>query len=167
MNILNLLDKNELKEWSHGSNFGGSEKEIGSVFGAKNIGFHLEVLNPKAFSCPYHFHELEEELVYVIEGEAIVRKNNEYRKVKAGDLIYYETGPKSAHHIYNHTDKAFKFLALSTKFPQEKCFYPDSQKEMNRKDRTVTQNGVSVDYWKDEEDPSLHWPAHALRGDVP
>lgn len=167
MNIVNLLENSGLKESAYGPKFTGFEKEIGSVFGAKNIGFHLEVLNPKTFSCPYHYHELEEELVYVIEGEAIVRKNNEYRKLKAGDLIYYETGLESAHHIYNHSNKPFKFLVLSTKFPEENCFYPDSKKKLNKKTRTVTQEGLTVDYWKDEEDPSIHWPDYALRGDVP
>jgi len=70
-------------------------------------------MNPKTFACPYHYHEKEEELMIVLEGEAIVRKNGEFRKVKAGDLVYYETGPASVHQLYNHTDQPFQFFVLS------------------------------------------------------
>lgn len=166
MNIVNLFDNDGLKKSNYGQNYNGFKKEISSVFGANNIGFHLEVMNPKTFSCPYHYHEFEEELVYVIEGEAIARVNNCYHVVRTGDLIYYGTGPQSAHQLYNHTEKPFKFFVLSTKFPQENCFYPDSEKRLDKNIRTVFQGEQKVDYWKDEEDPSIHWPSHALRGEI-
>lgn len=166
MNIVNLFDPTGLIDSSYGPKYSAAEKEIAKSFEAKNIGFHLEVMNPKTFSCPYHYHTKEEELCIVIEGEAIVRNNNLFRKVKAGDLIYYGTGIDSAHHMYNHTDKPFKYFVLSTKFGDELCHYPDSKKTLDKKNRTVTQNGVAADYFKDEEDPSIHWPAEVLKGNI-
>lgn len=166
MKIVNLLNPTGLVDVKYGPKYHGAEQEIGGKFGTKNLGFHLEVMNPKTFSCPYHFHTEEEELCLVLEGEAVVRYNGEFRKVKAGDLIYYGVGPESAHQMYNHTDKPFKFFILSTRFPDEFCHYPDSKKRLDRKNRLITQNGVKVDYMKDEEDPAIYWPEHALRGNV-
>jgi len=167
MNIINLFSNEGYIDAQYGEFYHGKEKEVASIFGAKNIGFHLEILNPKTFTCPYHYHTEEEEICLVIEGEAILRVNNEFRKVKAGDLIYHGTNEKSAHHMYNHTEKPFKFLAMSTKFPEEKCFYPDSRKIMDRKLKTITQDGQPAAYFKDEETPAQYWPEEALLGRVP
>ncbi|MGE3759393.1 MAG: cupin domain-containing protein [Pseudobdellovibrionaceae bacterium] len=166
MKIVNLFELGGFVRNNYAEKYRGEERAIGSVFKAKNIGFHLEILDPKSFSCPYHYHDYEEEVVIAIEGEAIVRQNNKFRKIKAGDLVYYETGPESAHHMYNHTGKPFKYFVLSTKFLEECCHYPDSGKILDKVKKEVTQNGASVDYWKDEEDPSVHWPENALRGEV-
>ncbi len=166
MPVVNLIQSLDMKAFNFGTQYKGSEKEIAKDFGAKNLGFHLETLDPKTFSCPYHYHEKEEELCYVVEGEAMLRENGKFRKIVAGDLVYFGTGPESAHHIYNFTEKPFKFLALSTKVTDELCHYPDSKKVLNKKTRVITQNGEKVDYWKDEEDPSQYWPSAALNGNA-
>jgi uncharacterized cupin superfamily protein len=167
MEIINIFDKTGMKEASYGPKYNGAEKEVATLLGAKNIGFHLEVLNPKTFSCPYHYHTEEEELFIMLEGEAIFRKNGEFKKVKAGDLIYCEIGFTSAHQIYNHSELPFKYFVLSTKIQNELCHYPDSKKVMERATRTITQNGVIADYFKDEEDPSIYWPPEIIKGNIP
>lgn len=69
--------------------------------------------------------------------------------MKAGDLFYYETGPKSPPHMYNHMDMPFKYFVLSSKSPEDVCHYPDSNKKFERMSKRVTQNGIEVDYIKD------------------
>lgn len=162
MNILNLFDTSgfESSSRSHNSKYRGSFKEISETFKAKNLGFHIRIMEAKTFSYPYHWHSGEEELFIVLEGEATVRCNGEFHKVKEGNLIYYGTGPESVHQMYNHTDRPFKFLALSNVDHNEKCYYPDSKKESSP-DGPI-QNGVVVDYLKDEEDPSIYWPKDKL-----
>jgi uncharacterized cupin superfamily protein len=164
MNIKNILKSEDFRIELSQPNYCGAVLELSKVFGAKNLGFHVEILDPKNFSCPYHFHTEEEELFFVLEGEAIVRINNEFRKVVPGDLIFYGVGSDTVHNMYNHTDLPFKFLGLSNKSESDKCYYPDSKKENEGKG--CIQNGVKVNYFKDEEDPAKYWPAHALRGEV-
>lgn len=164
MHIFNLLGDLNLEAISFGARFSGAELNMSALVDAKNLGFHLEVLDPQTFSAPYHWHEKEEELCIVIEGEAILRKNNAFKRVQSGDIIYHGIGPESAHHMFNHTNMPFKFFALSTRFPDEICGYPDSKKVLDKKTRRVTQSGIEVDYWKDEMDPAKYWPAEALHG---
>jgi len=160
MNILNLFDTEGFVTGNQREKYRSTYKDISENFDAKNLGFHLKIMEPKTFSCPYHWHSGEEELVIVLEGEATVRNNGEFRIIKPGDLIYYGTGPESVHHMYNHTDKPFKYFVLSNQVPSESCFYPDSKKKNDQ--GVVTQNGVKVDYFKDEEDPSVYWPKEWL-----
>ncbi len=133
MHILNIL-KESVKPAGR-TNYKGGLLELADVFGAKNLGFHVETLDPKNFSCPYHYHEKEEELFLVLEGEAIIR-----------------------------TDKTFKILCISNNSDTDVCHYPDSKKR--NESGKVTQNGVVVDYFKDEEDPAKYWPPHVLRGEI-
>ncbi len=164
MNIMNLLDDSNLNPYDYGKRYKGMDKEIASNFAAKDIGFHLEILAPGCFSAPYHFHEKEEELVIVLQGEAMLRENNKFRKVKEGDLIFFPTGKETPHQLYNHSSGDFRYFVLSSKSPEDICVYPDSRKILDRKLKVVTQDGNPVDYWKDEEDPAIHWPASALAG---
>lgn len=162
MNIMNLMNDDDFKEYKFNDKFVGLDKEVASLFGARTIGFHLEILNPQCFSSPYHYHEQEEELVIVLEGEATLRQNNKFKKIYKNDLIFFPTGPEFVHQIYNHTDKPFRYFVLSNKAQNDVCFYPDSNKKLDRLNRIVTQNEIEVDYWKDELDPSIYWPKDHL-----
>lgn len=79
-------------------------------------------------------------------------------------MIFYNVGPESVHNMYNHTDKVFKYLAISNNSDTDACEYPDSKKI--NKSGVITQNGQVVNYFKDEENPAQYWPEHALRGEV-
>lgn len=137
MNILNLLTAKDLRIAAGQKNYTGADLDLAKKFGAEKLGFHLEV---------------------------IVRCNNEFRKFSPGDVIFYRTGPETAHNMYNHTDKPFKFLAISNVSDNDACQYPDSKKISSP--NGFMQNGQVVNYFKDEEDPAKYRPERALRGDV-
>lgn len=165
MNIIKLDSIKDFERFDKQPHYRGANYRLGQKLGAKRLGFHIEVIDPGNFSCPYHYHTAEEELFLVLEGEAIVRIDNKFHKVGPGDLIFYPVGTEYAHNMYNHTDKPFKFFALSSDEPDsDDCFYPDSKK--NTSPDGIMQNGIKVGYYKDEEDPAKYWPEHALRGEV-
>ena len=41
------------KEWHHAKNYSCSVAEIAKLWQTEKLGFHIEILNPKSFSCPY------------------------------------------------------------------------------------------------------------------
>ena len=166
MQIFNLFAQLEMEKADFGPRFKGAELHLAKLLKTKNLGFQLEVIDPGTFSAPYHWHEKEEELCIALEGEAVLRTSGEFKLIRAGDLIYHATGPESAHQMFNHTDRPFKFFALSTRFPDEIVCYPDSRKTLEKKARRVTQGGAEVDYWKDEGDPRQYWPESALKGEI-
>jgi uncharacterized cupin superfamily protein len=157
-NIVNL-DEIPLKEGEMGSNYQWrASGSLSQAVGAKKLGFHLEDLLPGKYSCPYHFHHAEEELFLVMDGAAMLRQNGKFREVKKGDLIFFQTGPEGAHQFYNHTDKPFRFLALSTMEDLEVCEYPDSGKINVVRVKKIFSAERTLEYLEGEEDPGRFWP---------
>ena len=56
----------------------------------------------QAFS--YHYHEMNEEVFYIISGTGIVRTVKGDITVKAGDIITFPTGKEGSHVIRNGSD---------------------------------------------------------------
>lgn len=158
--VINLSADSQLKfdKKNHGENYVSQAAPVSKLWDSKNLGFHVEILEAGAFSCPYHFHHQEEELFLVLEGSAMVRQDDEFFEVTKGDLILFKS--KVAHQFYNHTKSQFKFFALSDYAADEVCEFPDSNKKWERKLNRLSQGGIEVsDYWKDEENPQSKWPS--------
>lgn len=162
-NIVNL-ERLELKPGRGVDPYQYETNRPATVMGASKLGFNVSTVPPGQFSCPYHFHHSEEELFLVLEGKAVLRQGDRFREVTKGDLIFCTTGLEGAHQFYNHTNAAFKMLAISTMDPMEVAEYPDSKKMYVAKLKKVFQAGAEVDYWKDETDPAKFWPKEHLRG---
>jgi mannose-6-phosphate isomerase-like protein (cupin superfamily) len=58
-----------------------------------------EILPPGA-SVTQHHHEVIEEIYYVIEGEGVMRIDDEEREVEAGDAVYI---PRFSRHTLTNT----------------------------------------------------------------
>ena len=56
----------------------------------------------QAFS--YHYHEMNEEVFYIISGTGIVRTSKGSITLKAGDIITFPTGKEGAHVVGNSSD---------------------------------------------------------------
>jgi uncharacterized cupin superfamily protein len=81
-----------------------------------------------------HFHLIQEELFYVIDGVLTVRElradadhYDEY-ELAAGDTVRYAPGTRIAHQFENRSGTGARFLALSTRHEGDVCVYPDSGK---------------------------------------
>ncbi len=162
-NVINI-DETEYEDWSIGDKYRGKAAGMAETMGAEKLGYHLEILPPGKFTCPYHFHHAEEELFLVLEGAAMLRQNGRYREVKTGDLVFFGTGPGGAHQFYNHTDRDFRFFALSNRDRLDLAEYPDSKKIKIRGLGKVFENETEVPYLMGEEDPSGFWEAGYLEG---
>lgn len=160
-NIININEAKVEDVPSEGAYQGGGA-ELSKPMGAKKLGYHLEFLRPGMFSCPYHWHHSEEELFLVLEGEATLRQDDNYRVVKKGDLIFFSNNKESAHQFYNHSKSNFRFIALSTKDDFEICEYPDSKKILVRKADKILMSETNQDYWEGEQNPKEFWDQSKL-----
>ena len=160
--LINLFEKEQLDylKSEHGQ-YSCESAEISSLWNTQKLGFHMQSLSSKSFSCPYHLHHSEEEVFLAIKGFAMVRQDDQFFEIKEGDLIIFKTGV--AHQFYNHTNLPFLFLAHSNKEPEEICEFPDSNKKWSRKQKKLFQHGKELEnYWKDEENPKKFWPKEII-----
>lgn len=105
-------------------------------FPLQRLGASLEVLPPGNAICPLHYHMMEEEHLYVIEGTLTVRElvgdvHREF-EVHAGELVAWMPGTRIAHQTMNRGDRPARYLAMSDSCKQEIAFYPDSGKVLLR-----------------------------------
>jgi uncharacterized cupin superfamily protein len=154
--VINIADI-KLQHFSQGDKFESSAVRVGPLLGAKDLGYSYDVVPPGKSSCPFHSHRAEEEMFFIVQGEATLRYGNETRKIRAGDFICCPTGgPETAHQIINDSDAELAYISVSTMMPVEVCEYPDSKKVGSfggvgeDRLRHITQYEHNVDYWKGE-----------------
>ena len=154
--VVNVNDV-ELEHFENGSKFACDAVRLGTIVGAKDLGYSYDVVQPGKRSCPFHSHRAEEEMFFIVRGTGLLRYGNETRKIRAGDVICCPVGgPETAHQIINDSDAELAYLSVSTMMPAEVCEYPDSKKigafggEKHDRLRHMTEASARVDYWKDE-----------------
>ena len=92
------------------------------------VAFVIEILMPGHKSAAAHWHTLEEEHVYVIEGSLTVRVGTAQHIMTVGDYIRFPAGEPSEHVLFNHTPAPCKYILVGEKNEHDLCYYPDSNK---------------------------------------
>jgi uncharacterized cupin superfamily protein len=136
---------------------------LGSLSNSKHLNFDMRILNPGKFSFPYHAHRASEEFFYVVAGEVTLRSPEGFEKLEAGDMVFFEEGPTSAHQLYNHSDAPCMYLDIRSACGIDVTDYPDSGKIAILPSREIFEKSTMIDYFKGEENPSKHWPKEILR----
>lgn len=154
--VINIADI-KLQHFSQGDKFESSGERVGSLLGAKDLGYSYDVVPAGKSSCPFHSHRAEEEMFFIVKGEGTLRYGNESRKIRAGDFICCPTGgPETAHQIINDSGTELAYISVSTMMPAEVCEYPDSKKVGafggvgSERLKHMTHYEHGVEYWKGE-----------------
>ena len=134
--------------------FAFRRKRLGAAAGSKGLGVSWFELPPGKKSFPFHFHLANDEAVFVLEGDGVVRLGEEELKVRAGDYVAFPPGPPG-HQMINRSDAPLRFLAMSTMREPEVAVYPDSKKvgvlARGHGIMSVHRQDDAVDYYQDEK----------------
>src|SRR5690606_19602661 len=87
---------------------------------------------PGRTMCPFHSHEREDEVFFILTGRGVLRYGDDVREVGAGDCISCPAGTKKAHQLANPFHEDLTYLAIGVHDPHEVCAYSDSGKVMVR-----------------------------------
>jgi uncharacterized cupin superfamily protein len=101
------------------------KRRLGAACGLKHLGINLVTLGPGGQSSVRHWHTLEDEFVYVLEGEVVLVTNGGEQTLRAGMCAGYPAGSKDGHHFINRSSKPAKYLEMGTNVPGDTAFYPD------------------------------------------
>lgn len=108
-----------------------SVRPLGDVIGLSQYGVHLERLRPGSRSSHRHWHEGEDEFVYVISGELILIEDEE-TILTAGDAAGWPGGMPVAHCLENRSDCDAVFLVVGTRLDRDVVHYPDHDLILHR-----------------------------------
>ena len=104
---------------------GRSRKRLGNAAGLDQFGVNLTTLKPGAASALRHWHEKEDELVYVLEGEVVLIEDDGETVLKSGDAAGFKANVRNGHHLVNKSNSDAVYLEIGTRARHERAEYPD------------------------------------------
>jgi uncharacterized cupin superfamily protein len=114
---------------------GRERKRLGNAAGLDQFGVNLTVLKPGAASALRHWHEKEDELVYVLEGELVLIEDAGETILKAGDAAGFKADSKNGHHLINRTPRDAVYIEVGTRSKHERVIYPEADLMVIRDDK--------------------------------
>jgi len=124
-----------------------SEIPLGDVAGLSQYGVHLERLPPGSRSSHRHWHEAEDEFIYLISGELILIEDEE-TVLRAGEAAGWKAGQPVAHCLENRSGSDAVMLVVGTRLTEDVVHYPDHDMILHREKsgRTYTRtDGSPID----------------------
>jgi uncharacterized cupin superfamily protein len=104
---------------------GRTRQRLGVAAGLDQFGVNLTTLKPGAASALRHWHEIEDELVYLLKGEVVLIENDSETVLKAGDAAGFKANVPNGHHLVNKSDSDAVLLEIGTRSKRERAVYPD------------------------------------------
>jgi uncharacterized cupin superfamily protein len=104
---------------------GRSRKRLGRAAGLTQFGVNICTLKPGAASSQRHWHEGEDELVYVLQGEVTMCEDGGETVLKPGDAAAWKAGVSNGHCLINRSDRDAVFIEVGTRAAAERAHYSD------------------------------------------
>jgi uncharacterized cupin superfamily protein len=92
--------------------------------GLTQFGAFIEVLPPGSRSGFRHWHETEDEMVYVLAGEVVLIEDVE-TPLHAGDCAAWPAGLAVGHCLENRSTSEARYLVIGTRNRSDTFHYPD------------------------------------------
>jgi uncharacterized cupin superfamily protein len=99
-------------------------RRIAPAAGLEDFGISHVVLEPGGISSQRHWHEGEDELVAMLEGEAVLVEEGSETVMRPGDIATFPKGVANGHHLVNRSDAPCTFVAVGRPAASD-CHYPD------------------------------------------
>jgi uncharacterized cupin superfamily protein len=120
---------------------GRSYRRLGDACGLTDFGVNLVRLRPGAASSQRHWHRLEDEFLYVLEGEPVLVTDIGEQQLEPGMAAGFPKGKADGHHLVNRGATEVVFLVIGSRRDREECFYPDIDLHLGADGRFTRKNG--------------------------
>jgi uncharacterized cupin superfamily protein len=94
--------------------------------GLTQYGAYAETLQPGSGSSEGHWHEEEDEFLYVVSGEATVVEEDGAHLLGPGDAACWPAGVANAHRVVNRSGEPCTYLIFGTRVARDVVHYPES-----------------------------------------
>jgi uncharacterized cupin superfamily protein len=102
-----------------------SNRALGELFGLKDFGVNLLILEPGAWSSQRHWHSHEDEFVYVLEGTPTLITDEGDTALHPGNIAGFRAGETNGHHIVNKGETRAKLIVVGSRRAEDDAFYSD------------------------------------------
>ena len=113
---------------------GMHESRLGKSVGLTQFGVNHVTLDPGSASSLRHWHEAEDEFVFVLDGTLTLIDDNGEHPLESGWFVGFPAGEANGHHLVNKSSAPATFIAVGSRRPgQETIHYPDDRLNAVRK----------------------------------
>ena len=102
-----------------------SRRRLADAFGLTQFGVNLLELPPGAWSSQRHWHERQDELIYVLEGEVTLVTDEGETLLTPGMTAGFRANSGNGHQLINRSGSTVRVLEVGTRTDQEVAHYPD------------------------------------------
>jgi uncharacterized cupin superfamily protein len=114
---------------------GRERKRLGNAAGLDQFGVNLTTLKPGAASALRHWHEKEDEFIYVLEGEVVLIEDDGEVVLRSGDAAGFKANVPNGHHLVNKSGRDAVYLEIGTRSKHERAEYPDDDLRVIRDEK--------------------------------
>lgn len=114
---------------------GRSRQRLGNAAGLDQFGVNICTLKPGAASSQRHWHENEDEFVYVLAGEVVLCEDGGETVLKPGDAAAWKAGVANGHSLVNRADRDAVFIEVGTRAATERAYYSDIDMMIERDEK--------------------------------
>ncbi len=93
--------------------------------GLTQFGAYVETLQAGSRTTERHWHEEEDEFLYLLSGEATVIEDDGAHVLHPGDAACWPAGTANAHQVQNRSSAPCTYLIVGTRAPRDVVHYPD------------------------------------------
>jgi uncharacterized cupin superfamily protein len=111
---------------------GREKRALGDPFGLTQFGVNLTTMPPGCWSSHRHWHEKEDELIYVLEGEVTLIDDTGEHLLKAGMCAGFKAGVPNAHHLVNKSGRPVLILEVGSRMPGERSHYAEADMQASK-----------------------------------
>lgn len=105
---------------------GNRELRLAKPLGLTQFGVNHMTLQPGCWSSLRHWHAVEDEFVYVLEGTLTLVDNDGPHDLGPGDFAAFPAGEANGHQIQNRSTAPGSFIVVGSRRPgEETIHYPD------------------------------------------
>ena len=101
------------------------KRRLGDAVGIAQFGVNLVDLGPGDMSSQRHWHEVEDEFVFVLEGELTLVTDEGEQILTTGLCAGFPAGKASGHHLINRSAKPARYLEVGTRVKDDVVHYSD------------------------------------------
>jgi uncharacterized cupin superfamily protein len=126
---------------------GRTRRALGDAGGLTQFGVNLVTLQPGAASSLRHWHERQDEFLWMLEGELVLVEDDGEHPMRPGDVASWKAGVANGHHLVNRSNAPARFIVVGSRSATETCRYSDvdlMMRGIEGHNIFTTRNGESV-----------------------
>ncbi len=102
---------------------GRERQALGDAGGLTQFGVNRTCIRAGSASSLRHWHEVEEEMVFILEGELVLVEDSGETVLRAGDAAVFKPGTGDGHHLVNRSGRDALLLEIGTRPERDVVHY--------------------------------------------